>query len=89
MLWWMRRPFIKRMRRAAMRLRGPEKEAAAWASLRRQDAFARRWGLPLLTLVFNLFLASVALTFTFYAVLALYNGGFLEPPERLVRGSDR
>lgn len=48
MLWFMRRPRIKRFRRTWIQ-RVPEyRREAAWSSFRRQERWGRRHGLPIL-----------------------------------------
>ena len=80
MLWTMRRPRIKRLRRKfAHRPWGNER---VWNSIRAQDKFARRYGLRFLTGLFSLVLASIALTLTLLLVLRLFEAGAFTMPER-------
>lgn len=80
MLWTMRRPRIKRLRRKfAHRPWGNER---VWNSIRAQDKFARRYGLRFLTGLFSLVLASIALTLTLLLALRLFEAGAFTMPER-------
>lgn len=82
MLWVMRRPWMKRLQRASQRLFPEHKRAKAIQSMNRQNRWARRFGLKLLTFSVNMFLASVIVTATYFVVLDLYQGGYLEPPKK-------
>jgi hypothetical protein len=48
-------------------------------SMKRQNRFARRIGLPLLTAAVTLLLASVILTTSYLTILRLYESGYLQP----------
>jgi hypothetical protein len=61
------------------------RRAKMMESMRRQNRFARRIGLPLLTLSVNLLLASVILTTSYLTVLRLYESGYLQPTEAMKR----
>ncbi len=80
MLWFMRRPWMKRLQRASTKWFGPEREAKAWESLKRQNAFALRYGLRILTFAINLLLASILITGSFYLLGYLRDSGALTVP---------
>ena len=62
---------------ASTRWLGAERAERARESLVRQNAFARRIGLRLLTFVVTLFLASLALQIAYTAALYLVDSGVL------------
>lgn len=78
----MRRPSMRRLQAASLRWLPETRRARAWDSIRRQNRFARRIGLPLLTVMVNLLLASVTVTVAFRLVLAWVQSGLLEAPGR-------
>lgn len=82
MLWLMRRPGIKRLRRGFPSLLPSSMRARAWESVKRQDRLARRYGLALLTGMMTLLLASIFVTATFVGTLKLYEQGALTVPSR-------
>lgn len=77
MLHLMRRPWMRRLQAASIAWMPERGQVKARASLVRQNRWARRWGLPLLTFAVNVFLASVILTAVFYAVLWMIETGLL------------
>lgn len=79
MLYAMRRPWIKRWQHRWLREVPGEPYLRFPDSFVRQNRFARRFGLQLLTLTFNLFLASVFITVAYYAALGLLDSGILTP----------
>jgi hypothetical protein len=84
MLYLMRRPWIKRLQHRWLEAVPGERYLRFPDSFMRQNRFARRYGLPLLTLSINLFLASVFITFAYYTITYLYEGGYLNPPDRMM-----
>jgi len=76
MLWTMRRPLIRRLRRATARRFGER----SWESVKRQDRFARRYGLRILTALLMLLIASVLLTTMFLAALWMAEAGLFTRP---------
>ncbi len=80
MLWLMRRPWMKRLQQVSQNLFPEPKRSEIRSSWNRQNRWARRVGLPLLTVSMNLLLASILLTTAYFLVLGLYEGGFLAPP---------
>ena len=70
-LWFMRRPWMKRLQRGAMGLVPPPRRPRARDSFIRQNRFARRYGLITLTVSLNLLFASVLLTVCFQFALYL------------------
>ncbi|MBS1715932.1 MAG: hypothetical protein JST30_16515 [Armatimonadetes bacterium] len=69
MLWFMRRPWVRRLQRNWVKLfpEGPRRDQA-WAGFRRQERFARKYGLRILTWVVTLCLTSLALLFAYNVV---------------------
>ncbi len=49
----------------------------------RQNKFARKVGLPILTVAYNLLLASVILTTSYFVVLNLYESGALSATDSM------
>lgn len=81
MLWLMRRAWMKRLQRASFRLFKDGNRGRAWKSFQRQNAFARRWGLRMLTAALNLLLASLAITVSFFVITYLIDTGALTLPK--------
>lgn len=81
MLWLMRRPWIKRLQRASTRLGGPNRQRRNWESLKRQNAFAMRHGLRVLTFSITLLLASAVVTGSYMLLLKLQETGALQVPQ--------
>lgn len=80
MLWLMRRRWMKRLQRASTRIRGPKHEARAWESLKRQNAFALKHGLRILTVSITFLLASMIITGSYLLLLKLTEAGALQVP---------
>jgi len=83
MLWTMRRPWMKRLQTASLNLFRGERRERARESLIRQNRWARRTGLTLLTFSFNMLLASMILTGSYFLILNLYESGLLAPTEAM------
>lgn len=82
MLWWMRRPFVRRLRRQSLALVPTPMRERVRRSMGRQDRFALRVGLRWLEWAFALLLLSVLTTGAFLTVLRLQDAGALSVPER-------
>lgn len=82
MLWFMRRPWMKRLQLASTRWRGPKHEKAMLHSLARQNAFARKIGLPVVTMAINLLVGSVMILGAIASAMELRDSGLLTYPER-------
>lgn len=80
MLWLMRRPWMKRLQRMSFNLVPESRRAKAWEKHRRQNAFALKYGLTMVTIAVNLFLASVLVTAAYMFALSLYDSGALSGP---------
>lgn len=80
MLWLMRRRWMRAAQNRALGLVPAAKREAALASHRKQNAFALRYGLRILVVMFNILLASVLLTLTLTASLRLYEAGLFNAP---------
>jgi hypothetical protein len=85
-LWLMRRRWMRRIQSASIAWMSPERAGRARHSLVRQNAFARRIGLRMLTGVVLLVLVSVAIQFVFSVALYLVDSGVLQP--RRLTGDD-
>jgi len=80
MLWLMRRPFIRRMQRGSLNLIPASRREKARQSYLRQERFARRIGLPLVTFVVGLaFLSILATAMTMLILEGINQGWFLVP----------
>ena len=77
MLWYLRRPRVKRMRRNWVVVLPPRMREGAWRAIVRQDRVARRHGLAALTGAFTLLLVSMVLTMSLLVVIQLYEGGYV------------
>ncbi|MEQ1932447.1 MAG: hypothetical protein ABL962_01020 [Fimbriimonadaceae bacterium] len=77
MLWFMRRAWMKRLQRAATKFGGPSREAKRLQSLKVQNAFARRIGLPLMTGLITIVLWSILFTFSYFMVLEMISRGWI------------
>ncbi|QYK54086.1 MAG: hypothetical protein KF824_04120 [Fimbriimonadaceae bacterium] len=85
MLWYMRRPFIRRLQRAAINLAKPEKREQARQTMIKQEKFARRIGLPLITFVVRFFFLSAALTYlTMFILNGVADGWLVIPTQDVV-----
>jgi hypothetical protein len=72
MLWLMRRPWMRRLQRASMRVvLAPHREAVSRRRMQ-TDRFARRHGLRVLTFMFGVLLASVIFTASYFVVLTIF-----------------
>lgn len=77
MLWYLRRPAVKRLRRNWVIVLPPRMREGAWQAIVRQDRFARRFGLAALTAAFTLLVGSMVLTVSFLIVIKLYESGII------------
>jgi hypothetical protein len=73
----MRRPWMKRLQWRSTYLLGRGMQPRIWRSHARQNAFARRIGLTVLTIALNLWLASLLIMGSVAFVLALRDNGLL------------
>lgn len=83
MLWLMRRNYMRRLQSASIGWLPASIREKARRALIRQNAFARRIGLPLTTVTLNIFFASIALTFVWFACLWLFEHGILSVPDNV------
>lgn len=82
MLWYMRRPFMRRMQRAAINLYRPEKREKARLTMIKQEKFARRIGLPVLRFVLKFFVLSVVIsTFALFIINGVADGWLVIPTQ--------
>jgi len=85
MLWLMRRSWMKWLQRATTQIVPVKFRALARQSQVRQNRFARRIGLPMLTFMMNLVLGSIVITLCFETAMRLYESGYLTIPRHLRR----
>ncbi len=83
MLWLLRRRWMKGLQRGSAQMLPPRMRQGARASIARQNRFARRYGLSMLTVSLNLLLASLALTLAYFVALHVIDSGALSLPERI------
>ena len=83
MLYFMRRRWMKRLQHRWLRPVEGEPHMRFPDNFIKQNRFARRVGLKLLTLTINLFLASVFITGAYFAALYMYENGYFNPPQRV------
>jgi hypothetical protein len=80
LLWVMRRPWMKRLQKGWLNWVREAKRQGAAESVKKQNRWARRFGLPLLTLAMNLLLVSVILTVAYLTAINLYEAGAFSVP---------
>lgn len=85
MLWSMRRPISKRLQRLSVLLVPKRLRARAWQGMVRQNRFARRIGLPMLTFMMSLVIGSILISGSFMIAMRLYELGYLSVPRRIRR----
>lgn len=78
MLWTMRRPWMRRLQAASLRLLPPAWRPAALRSKHRQDAFARRYGLRTLKWALFFLLVSWLVSLAYVLTVKLVTSGVLE-----------
>ena len=87
LLWFLRRPPVKRFRAQAHLLLPRWARERARENIVRQDRFARRYGLKLLTISFFILTASFLLSITAMVALQLLDNGWLTYPDDLPKSS--
>ena len=85
MLWVMRRPWMKRLQRASAKLFPESRREKAKRSMNKQNQWARKVGLQLLTFSINMLLGSMIITGAYFLILGLYESGYLNPTEAMRR----
>ncbi len=80
-LWFVRRPFIRRTQNRSWGWMSEPAQLRAQRSLRRQNRFARKYGLRLIQFTITLLFASMVLSVTAYLAINLYDAGFLSVPD--------
>lgn len=81
MIWLMRRRWMRRLQTFSMRWMAPERRERAYRGLVKQNAFARRIGLPMLRVMFQAILVSIAISCAYHLSVALIQDGYLARPE--------
>lgn len=71
---------MKRLQWAAIKIGGPAREAKRRKSWQIQNAFARRIGLPLMTVMMTLVLWSIVFTCSYFAILEMMDRGWIPMP---------
>lgn len=79
-LWLMRRPWMKALQRRSRFLYPPSARGRATEALVRQNRFARRHGVSIISFVIQLFFAYAIVMYTFVVALSLYEDGFFALP---------
>jgi hypothetical protein len=83
MLWLMRRPWMKRAQLAPLSYLPPTLREKASVSHIKQNRFARRVGLPMLNVVYVMFLATLLLSCCVRVAVELHERGMLSAPQQL------
>ncbi|MBL8047851.1 MAG: hypothetical protein JNJ45_04135 [Chthonomonas sp.] len=78
MLWFMRRPLMKRLQRASYSWGSPDRQRKMKAAFIRQNQFARRWGRPMLTGLFTFLAVWFLILIAFVFATDLRESGVLE-----------
>ncbi|MDX2064790.1 MAG: hypothetical protein SFX74_03500 [Fimbriimonadaceae bacterium] len=81
MLWFMRRPVLKRARRNAVKILPESLRERAQRSIHAQDRFARRYGIRMLAAVIQLCAVSMLFSITMTLVLIALQNGWLSAPD--------
>jgi hypothetical protein len=88
MLWLMRRPLMKKLQRSFTTVLPKPLRGHGLHMMKRQNAFARKYGLVWLTCVIAFCLVTVGTTWTYQAAVYAVDSGILRPPARLVENID-
>lgn len=81
MLWYMRRPMIRRMQRAAPRLLPERMRPRAREKYLAQERWARRYGLRVIHSMLLVLLISIGMTLIFQGFLELISQGYFAVPD--------
>jgi len=79
MLWLIRRPSARRMQRAALNLVPSRYREAARLSGVKQERFARKYGLAVVSLSLNLIMLSVVASLAYAFMLEAFERGWIVP----------
>ena len=77
MLWIIRRPVMRRLQRASVRLFPASKRERVQQAAIKQERFARKYGLTVLTFSLNVLALSLLLTLTYALVTEAIDRGWL------------
>jgi len=80
MLWWMRRPFIRRLQRLSIGYVVRKKGPSAREKYLAQERWARRHGLNLIHVSLRLLLISIGCTLIYFGFLELVTRGYFMIP---------
>ena len=80
MLWVMRRDWMKRIQRGMFALIPATARASVYRRHVRQNRFARRYGLRILTMSLNLLLGTILLCAVYLTATEMYVAGVFNPP---------
>jgi len=83
MLWLMRRPWMKYAQTVPIRYLPETLRAKAWSSHKSQNRLARRIGLPMLNVVYTLFISVLILAAFVRIAVELNERGLLTAPSEL------
>lgn len=78
MLWFIRRPKIRRLQRMGLNLVPESRRERARQNTRRQEQWARRYGLTILTWSFTFLLYVVVATLAYLTVLRIISEGWID-----------
>ena len=84
-LWLMRRPWMKALQRRSRFLFPPDKRGKAHESFIKQNAFARRNGVRILTGAYSIMLGIFVIEIAYSVALNLYVSGFFNVPDSVSR----
>ncbi|MES1227289.1 MAG: hypothetical protein ABUL72_01380 [Armatimonadota bacterium] len=82
MLWIIRRPSMRRLQRASVNLFPESRRAKVHESALRQERFARKYGLAVVTLSLNVLALSLLLTGTYALVTTAIDRGWIVMPSQ-------
>jgi len=84
-LWLMRRPWMKAFQRNSILILPKKYREKGRISQIKQNRFARKTGLSMLTFMMSLVVGSLLVTGSFLIAMSLYEHGYLTIPRRLRR----
>lgn len=81
----MRRPWMKNLQRGSMKLFPASRRAKAYANFTRQNAFARRNGVRILTGAYSIMIGIFLVETAYSVVINLDANGFFTMPENVAK----
>lgn len=83
-LWLMRKPWMRRAQEAPLQWFSESFRSRALESNKRQNALARKIGLPLLTVLIDMIIAVCAISVAVQLLLMANDQGWLQAPDTLI-----